>query len=594
MRVSEKYCPWNDKELKGLMRTRDKLKKSAVKSKSSLIMDSYRQVRNKVNALNIRRKKEYYTNKISACKRNVKESWKTINELLNKKSNSSSIDSLAGSGSDTVPKEDIPDVMNSYFSSVGKELTAKISATPNALLSGNFKVNKTNAKFHFRTSQLQEIRDAFAKVKTAKSFGVDNILSFFLKLALPSIENSLALLFNTYIETSVFPDLWKIASITPILKEGDKVDKSNYRPISVLPIIARLFEKLVANQVYQHMVDNNLFTSGQSTYRSLHSTVTHLLKNTDDWYSGLDLNKLVGLTFIDLKKAFDTVDHEILCKKLEHYGIQQRELTWFRSYLFNRKQFCRVNGISSKLEKIDVGVPQGSCLGPLLFLIYINDLPHAVQNYVVSMYADDTSLCYQASDIETLNEAIINDLIQLETWLKGNKLSLNVAKPNSMLISTKQKHKILKNRDEDLQLTIRNKELEVIQKTKYLGVTIDNSLNWKEHIKTVSTKVSKAIGFLRHSKTFLPQETLKTLYKGIVEPHFRYCCSIWGCAGSNELNQLQELQYRAARILTNGSVDTPGRLLIDRFGWKTIDRLIAEGSKTMVYKSMLLSSSKTI
>ena len=347
-------------------------------------------------------------------------------------------------------------------------LADKISATPNALLSGTFKVNKTNAKFHFRTSQVQEIRDAFAKVKTAKSFGVDNISSFFLKLALPLIENSLALLLNTSIETSAFPDLWKIARITLILKEVDKIGKSNYRPISVLPVIARLFEKLVANQVYQHMVDNNLFTSGQSAYRSLHSTVTHLLKNTDDWYSGLELKKLVGLNFIDIKKAFDTVDHEILCKKLEHYGIQQREITCLRSYLFNRRQFCRVNGISSKLEKIDVGVPQGSCLGPLIFLIYINDLPHAVQNSVVFMYADDTSLCYQASDIETLNEAIKNNLMQLETWLKGNKLSLNVAKTNSMLISTKQKHKILKSRDEDLKLKIRNKELEVIQKQNTL------------------------------------------------------------------------------------------------------------------------------
>ena len=167
----------------------------------------------------------------------------------------------------------------------------------------------------------------------------------------------MALLFNTSIEISAFPDLWKIARIPPILKEGDKADKSNYRPISVLPVIARLFEKLVANQVYQHMVDTNLFTSGQSAYRSLHSTITHLLKDTDDWYSGLDLNKLLGLTFIDLKKAFDTVDHENLCKKIEHYGIQQREITWFRSYLFNRKRFCWVIVISCKLERIDGGVP---------------------------------------------------------------------------------------------------------------------------------------------------------------------------------------------------------------------------------------------
>ena len=140
-----------------------------------------------------------------------------------------------------------------------------------------------------------------------------------------------------------------------------------------------------------------LFPSGQSAYRSLHSTATDLLKITDDLYSGLDLGKLMGLTFIDLKKAFDIFKHEILCKKVEHYGVQQRRLTWFKSYLYNRKLFCRVNGISSKIEEIDVGVPQGSCLGPLLFLIYINDLLHAVRNSIVSMYTDDTSLYYQAS-----------------------------------------------------------------------------------------------------------------------------------------------------------------------------------------------------
>ena len=202
------------------------------------------------------------------------------------------------------------------------------------------------------------------------------------------------------------------------------------------------------------------------------------------------------------------------------------------------------------------------------------------------MYADDTSLCYQSSDINELNEAINNDLKQLGIWLQGNKLSLNVAKTNSMLVSTKQKHNILKSRNEDLNLKIRDNELEIIQKTNYLGVQIDNSLNWKEHIKTVSTKVSRAIGFLKHAKTFLRQETLKTFYTGIVEPHFRYCCSVWGCAGSTELNQLQKLQNRAARIITNSSFDTPSRPLIDQLGWKTIEELVASESKTMVFKSL--------
>ena len=312
----------------------------------------------------------------------------------------------------------------------------------------------------------------------------------------------------------------KTARVTPVYKNGDRADKSNYRPISVLPVISRLFEKLVTNQVYKHMQDNGLFSSGQSTNLRLHSTVTHLLKNTDDWYIGLDIGRLVGLVFIDLKKAVDTVDHEILCQKLVYYGVQQRELAWFRYYPCNQKQFCRFNGVSSKTEGIDVGVPKGSCLGPLLFLIYINDLPQAVQNSTVSMYADDTSLCYQSSDIDELNEAINKDLKQLD-----------IAKTNSMLVATKQKHNIHKSRNDDLDLKIRDNDPGIIQKTKYLGVQIDKSLNLKEHIKTVSTKVSRAIGFLKHAKTFLGQETLKTLYTGIVEPHFRYCCSVWGCAG---------------------------------------------------------------
>ena len=227
-----------------------------------------------------------------------------------------------------------------------------------------------------------------------------------MKLALPFIDNSLAFLFNTSIETSQFSDLWKVARFSPIFKDGDKIEKSNYCPISVLSVISRLLEKLVFGQLYQYMKDNGLFSPYQSWFLRLHSTLTYLLENADDWYNGLHLGGLVGLVFIDLKKAFDTVDHDILCKKLQIYGVQQRELCWFRSYLSNRKQFCRVNGVASDMQDIEVGVPQGSCLGPLLFFIYISDLPQAVQGSTVSMYADDTSLCHQALNMTQRNGAM--------------------------------------------------------------------------------------------------------------------------------------------------------------------------------------------
>ena len=230
-------------------------------------------------------------------------------------------------------------------------------------------------------------------------------------------------------------------------------------------------------------------------------------------------------------------------------------------------------------------MPQGSCLGPLLFLIYVNDLPLAVQGSTVSMYADETSLCHQALSMTQLNGAINNDLKRLDTWLQGNKLSLNVAKTHSMLITTKQKRNVLKSSNQNLELNIRSNELDVVQKTKYLGVQIDCSLDWKEQIKAVTAKVSRAIGFLKHATKFLPRVTLENLYIGIVEPHLRYCCSIWGCCGSSEINQLQKLQNRAARIVTNSSFDTPSRPLIERLGWGTIQQLISNESKTMVFKS---------
>ena len=180
-----------------------------------------------------------------------------------------------------------------------------------------------------------------------------------------------------------------------------------------------------------------------------------------------------------------------------------------------------MNGVDSSLDNIYIGIPQGFCLGPLLFLIYINDLPQAVQYSNVHMYADDTSICHQSHNLAQLNEAVNSDPKQLDTWLKGNKRSLNFVKTSSMLISTKQRYKILKDRNEGLQLNINGDELALVQSTRYLGVYIDSCLDCKEHIRSVSNMVSRALGILKYTKSFLPLESLKTLYLSAFEPHFR-------------------------------------------------------------------------
>ena len=325
-------------------------------------------------------------------------------------------------------------------------------------------LNSDAAKFAFKSIHAEQIKEAIGKLKTSKSFGDDGISSYFLKLAMPFIEDSLVYIFNTSLETSQFPDPWKIARVSPIFKDGDKTEKSNYRPISVLPVVSRLFEKRVFSQLYQYLNDNCFINSNQSGFRELHSTVTCLLKNTDDWYNGLDTGNLAGMVFVDLKKAFDTVDHQILCRKLESYGVLHRELAWFGSYLSNRVQYCRVNGVDSQIENIDIGVPQGSCLGPLLFLVYINDLPRAVKNSTTSMYADDTSLCFKSKDLSRLNEALNEDLSRLDAWLINNKLSLNVAKTQSMLVSTKAKRKTLDKPASIYKLKLMERSLRLLAK----------------------------------------------------------------------------------------------------------------------------------
>ena len=283
MQLSEKDCPWIDKDLRGLMCTRDKLEKSAVKSKSPILMDSYREICTKVTILNIQLKKQYYTNRISACKDNMKESCKVINELHEKRSKSSNIDCLKESGTESVHKQDISNVMNSFFCSISKEPKDKIALAPNPLFSGEYKVNKSSAVFNVKTIELIGIRDAFAKSKAAKSFGMGNISSYIMKLAMPCIDNALAILFNTSIETSQFPDSWKVARVAPIFKEGDKTEKSNYRPISVLPFISRLFQKPVFEQLYDFMEENGHFTSEQSGFLHQRSTLTCSRKMSDDW-----------------------------------------------------------------------------------------------------------------------------------------------------------------------------------------------------------------------------------------------------------------------------------------------------------------------
>ena len=243
-----------------------------------------------------------------------------------------------------------------------------------------------------------------------KASGLDGISAKLLKEAGPIISASLTYIINRSLPTGIFPNDWKVAIVTPIYKDDIKTNPNNYRPISLLPIVSKLIERIAFNQLYAFLMRHDLLADAQSGFRPCHSTLTALLDINNDWFSNMDNGLLNGVLFLDLKKAFDTVDHEILLKKLSFYGVDSISLKWFQSYLTDRKQRTYVNGSLSDYGSTVCGFPQDSILGPLLFLIYINDLPASGLSSIPRLYADDTCLTLTSHDLTDLQIKLNNDL----------------------------------------------------------------------------------------------------------------------------------------------------------------------------------------
>ena len=501
-----------------------KYKRCSENSTEYYTLKSNLRVFNSILKRTIRNAKIHYYNEVfEENKKNIKATWKYIPEIICKSSNQGKTLNkiIVDSNIITDPKE-ICDRFNEFFVGIGPKLASNIN-TENKKVFSSYLTHRIITSFSFTLVDQRDIETHILSLKTKTSFGIDGISTKILKFLSPALTKPLSVIINQSLATGIFPTKLKIAKVLPLFKKDDSTIMDNYRPVSLLPSISKVFEKVAFDQLYRYFQDNNLLYPSLYGFRREHSTEFATLELTDRILQDIDARNLSLTVFMDLSKAFDTLDHSILLTKLKYYGIQDDELMWFSSYLTNRQQYVELDGISSELKPLFTGVPQGSILGPLLFLIYINDIPQSSQHFKYILYADDTTLSTTVQFRSATQIDINNELSNVHNWLAVNKLSLNVKKTKYVLFHAMNKP------TQGLvpDLAIDRINIERVSTFYFLYIHLNENMLWTTHIDTISSKIAQFSGILNRLKRFLPIYVLRTLYCSMVLSRLTYGILTW-------------------------------------------------------------------
>ena len=550
--------PWISKEILQNCQNRDAILKSISRENDPVkirnLRNDYKKLRNEITKDKRNSKKAYFTSYFEKNKHRSSEIWKGIRALVNlKPCKSLNIKLLDGNNNLVSDPKKISNTFNDYFSTIGSKIERKIPFVP-----GNFKdyfnkkdkngkliINSANSLFLIPTvpGEVEKIIDA---LDIKKSTGPNSIPVFILKILKPFFSFWLSKLVNLCFEVGIFPDIFKIAKVTPLHKKDSKLNFLNYRPISLLSVFSKIYEKLIFTRIYSYLDKNNLIYNKQFGFRRHYSTNHALLSITEHIRAFVDTGHYVCGVFVDLEKAFDTVNHKILCEKLNYYGLRGNVNKLIQSYLVNRSQYVSINGFDSETKNLNCGVPQGSSLGPLLFLIYINDFRLCLDETDSGHFADDTFIMYSSKKLKSIETVVNTELKQVSKWLRLNKLSLNADKTELIFFHSKR-HTL--NYD-GISIKFNNKKLIPVDNIKYLGMYIDKYLSWNFHINQLSKKLSRANGILSKLRHNAPIETCLQVYYAIFYSHLIYGCNIWGLTTDENLKMIEVLQKKCLRIMT--------------------------------------------
>ena len=570
--------PWLNENLKNCIKNKNKLYRIYRLTDSAYHEKIYKRYKAQLDKILSNTERQHYATLFEANKNNLKKSWTILKEIINKRKGAAGSTKFKVGNTVTMDKKIIASGFNDFFINVGPNLASKIprdERSPTTFMGDRCKDNI------WLSPVLEE--DVVTIIKTLKegSSGWDEISARIVKQTYAHFIKPLTKIMELSLTTGVVPIEMKIARVIPLFKSGDKCVFSNYRPVSVLPLFSKILERLMYNRLLDFINKHNLLYKYQFGFRKQHSPNLALIILVDKISEALDKGDFVLGLFLDFSKAFDTVNHDILFKKLEHCGIRGIALSWFKSYLSDRSQYIEYNGQKSEKGNISCGVPQGSILGPLLFLIYINDLSNVSKKIFALFFADDSNMFLTGKDPDKLIKEMRTEMIKVVDWLNINKLSLNLKKTHFMIFQ-KQNQKVLFSE----KLIINNVNIGHVDKTKFLGVMIDKYLSFEHHITYIKGKIARAIGILRKCRPVLNNNTMRSMYNTFVYPYYTYCIEVWGfICNEKTLCCLIKLQKRALEIVSGCKKYSDSKPLFENLKILNLEKIYVYCIQLLMYKN---------
>ena len=505
----------------------------------------YKRYRNRLNSVMRQAEKEHYQYELQKNKSNLRKFWEILKSIINNKQSKPSKQFIVKNQL-TSDASCIANTFNNYFVNIGPNLSKKIPVSeidPMQYING---LNFPDSIFIRETTE-SELKRIILGLKNS-SAGFDEISSRLLKDSFQFYIKPLVHLVNLSLSQGVFPKELKIARVVPLYKSGDVSAISNYRPVSILSTFSKLFEKIMHSRLIEYIDSHNILNNAQFGFRKKHSTISALIVLLDRILTGFNNGDITLGVYLDFSKAFDTINHSILLSKLQKYGIRGLAFDWMKDYISKRKQYVFFDGINSDLLDISCGVPQGSILGPLLFILYINDINMVSDTLFSILYADDSNLFIQGKNISDMIEIMNSELNKISSWINANQLSLNIGKTCFMIFKTKNKKiHVTKN------VNIQKHNIDRIFDIKFLGIYLDSQLTWNTHITHIKNKIAKNIGIINKTRKKLNKQSLITLYNSFIFPYIHYGIELWGTSSQYNLDTILKMQKKIARMICNAS-----------------------------------------